>query len=70
MREFVVLMARKDIVREYETACEAAGAQAGIVDLATFNVINAVLAGSQAPTGDCDCRGQARCNVRRPGAVA
>lgn len=50
--EFVVVMARKDIVREYEAACEEAGAQAGIVDLATFNVINAVLAGSQPPTDD------------------
>ncbi len=28
------------------------GAQAGIVDLATFNVINAVLAGSSAPAED------------------
>lgn len=44
--EFVVVMARKDIVREYERACEEAGAQAGLVDLTTFNVINAVLAGS------------------------
>jgi len=50
--EFVVVMARKDIVREYEAVCEAAGAQAGIVDLATFNVINAVLAGPHAPAGD------------------
>jgi type IV pilus assembly protein PilM len=50
--EFVVVMARKDIVREYETACEEAGAQAGVVDLATFNVINAVLAGAKAPTDD------------------
>lgn len=44
--EFLVVMARKDIVREYELVCEEAGAEAGIVDLATFNVINAVLAGS------------------------
>jgi type IV pilus assembly protein PilM len=50
--EFVVVMARKDIVREYETVCEQAGAQAGIVDLTTFNVINAVLAGPQAPADD------------------
>jgi len=50
--EFVVVMARKDIVREYEAACEDAGAQAGIVDLTTFNVINAVLAGPQRPTDD------------------
>ena len=50
--EFVVVMARKDIVREYELVCEEAGAQAGLVDLATFNVINAVLAGSQPPVND------------------
>jgi type IV pilus assembly protein PilM len=50
--EFVVVMARKDIVREYEAACEGAGAQAGIVDLATFNVINSVLASSQPPVDD------------------
>jgi type IV pilus assembly protein PilM len=50
--EFVVVMARKDIIREYEAACEGAGAQAGVVDLTTFNVINAVLAGPQAPADD------------------
>ncbi len=50
--EFVVIMARKDVVREYEAVCEAAGAQAGIVDLVTFNVINAVLAGRDAPADD------------------
>lgn len=50
--EFIVVMARRDIVREYEMVCEAAGAQAGVVDLATFNVINAQLAGPQTPTDD------------------
>ena len=50
--EFVVVVARKDIIREYEAVCEAAGAQAGVVDLATFNVINAVLAGPHAPADD------------------
>ena len=50
--EFVVVMARRDIIAEYEAVCEEAGAQAGIVDLATFNVINAVLAASQAPADD------------------
>jgi len=50
--EFVVVMARKDIVREYEAACEGAGAQAGVVDLTTFNVINSVLASSQPPVDD------------------
>jgi type IV pilus assembly protein PilM len=52
--EFVVVMARKDIVREYERACEQAGAQAGLVDLASFNVVNAVLAGRNAPPTDTD----------------
>ena len=50
--EFLVVMARKDIVREYEAACEEAGAHAGIVDLATFNVINSVLATAQPPSDD------------------
>jgi type IV pilus assembly protein PilM len=50
--EFVVVMARKDIVREYEAVCEGAGAQAGVVDLSTFNVINSVLASSQPPSDD------------------
>jgi type IV pilus assembly protein PilM len=50
--EFVVVMARKDVVREYEQACEAAGAQAGVVDLTTFNVINSVLAGTNTPAED------------------
>ena len=50
--EFVVVMARRDIVRQYEAVCEGAGAQAGVVDLATFNVINSVLASSQPPADD------------------
>ena len=50
--EFVVVMARKDIIQEYEHVCAAAGAQAGVVDLATFNVINAVLASPNAPAED------------------
>lgn len=53
-QEFVVAMARRDIVREYEKACEEAGAQAGVVDLTTFNVINAVLAGQNAPPTESD----------------
>ncbi|HWF83375.1 MAG TPA: pilus assembly protein PilM [Vicinamibacterales bacterium] len=45
-QEFLVSAARRDVVQEYEDLCAAAGAHAGIVDLATLNVINAVLAGS------------------------
>ena len=43
-RTFIVTVARKDVVRQYEDICAAAGAQTGVVDLASFNVINAVLA--------------------------
>jgi len=45
-REFLVSVARRDVIEEYETLVAAAGAQAGIVDLSTFNVVNAVLVGS------------------------
>jgi len=51
-QEFVVALARRAVVEEYEALCAEGGAQAGIVDLATFNVANAVLAGSQAPAAD------------------
>jgi type IV pilus assembly protein PilM len=51
-QEFVVSLARREVVEEYEGLCAQAGAHAGIVDLATFNVINAVLAAPSAPAGD------------------
>jgi Tfp pilus assembly PilM family ATPase len=51
-QEFIVTLARRSVIEEYEALCAAAGAHAGLVDLATLNVINAVLAGSGAPTGD------------------
>lgn len=50
-REFLVTVARRDIVKSYERACEAAGTHAGLVDLASFNYINAVLA-SEHSSGD------------------
>jgi len=51
-QEFVVSVARRDVVAEYESICEEAGAHAGLVDISTFNVINAVLAGTDAPSED------------------
>jgi len=51
-QEFVVSLARRAIVEEYEALCAEAGAHAGIVDLTTFNVVNAVLAGANAPAAD------------------
>lgn len=51
-RDFVVALAREDVIRQYEQACALAGAHAGIVDLATFGVLNSVVAGGGAPGGD------------------
>lgn len=50
--EFVVTVARRDVVQQYEQACALAGAHAGVVDLATFNVVNAVLASTGTTVGD------------------
>jgi type IV pilus assembly protein PilM len=52
-QEFIVVLCRRDIVREYETASDRAGAYAGLVDLATFGVLNLFLALPNAPSGDC-----------------
>ena len=50
--EFVVTLARADVMHQYEQACTMAGVHAGLVDLSTFGVINTVLAGPSAPSGD------------------
>jgi len=42
--DFVVVAARRDVVGEYEDVCAAAGAHAGLVELATFSVLNLTLA--------------------------
>jgi len=51
-QDFVVSLARRSIVEAYEKVCADAGAHAGIVDLATFNVVNAVVASSAPITED------------------
>lgn len=51
-QDFIVTLARRDVVAEYESLCAGFGAQAGVVDLSTFNVINAVVAGGAVPGGD------------------
>ena len=52
-REYVVIVARRDIVESYERACEAAGIYPGIVDLASINLVNAaLLTQAGAPAGD------------------
>jgi type IV pilus assembly protein PilM len=51
-QEFIVSLARRSVIEEYEALCAEAGAHAGLVDLSTFNVVNAVLAGAAPPTAD------------------
>jgi Tfp pilus assembly PilM family ATPase len=51
-QEFVVTVARHDLVAQYEEACSGAGVHAGLVDISTFSIINGVLAASSAPQGD------------------
>jgi Tfp pilus assembly PilM family ATPase len=51
-RTYVVTLARRDVIQQYEEACAAVGAHAGVVDLASFNLVNAVLSTQSAPAGD------------------
>jgi type IV pilus assembly protein PilM len=52
-REYLVTLARLDIVESYMRACWDAGAEAGVVDLASLNLINAALAaGGEASAAD------------------
>jgi len=51
-QEFVVCLARHDVVAQYEQTCEAAGLRVGLVDLASFSIINAAVASQPASTGD------------------
>jgi type IV pilus assembly protein PilM len=51
-QEFLVSLARRNVIHEYEALCAEAGAYAGLVDLATFNVVNLLLASSAPPADD------------------
>ena len=53
-RELVVCLMRRDIVEEYEAVCAGVGAQCGVVDLASFSLVNAVLAGGAAAEAGAD----------------
>lgn len=50
--EMVVSLARADVIQQYEQACLMAGAEAGLVDLASFSVLNGILAVAGGPAGD------------------
>jgi Tfp pilus assembly PilM family ATPase len=43
--DYVVSVARQDVIEDYEAAVTAAGVQVGLVDLASFNLVNLLLAG-------------------------
>ena len=45
-------VARRDVVAQYEAVATGAGLHAGIVDLASFNVMNAVIGAGAAPASD------------------
>lgn len=46
-REFLVSVARRDVVLEYERACASAGAHAGCIDIAAIGLIDAVVVGDR-----------------------
>lgn len=46
------VVARKDVVAQYEAVTTALGIHAGIVDLASFNIMNAVMRAGAATSGD------------------
>jgi type IV pilus assembly protein PilM len=43
-REYLVVLARRDIIDSYERACDTAGVHPGVVDIASLNIVNAALA--------------------------
>jgi Tfp pilus assembly PilM family ATPase len=53
-REYFVTVARRDVIESYEHACVAAGVYPGIVDVATVNLVNTVLALHSADTSGRD----------------
>jgi Tfp pilus assembly PilM family ATPase len=51
--EFIVVMARQDVIKGYEDVCAEVGLHAGLVDIATFAVVNLTLASAgRALQGD------------------
>jgi type IV pilus assembly protein PilM len=52
-RTLAAVVARRDVIAQYEAVARAAGIHPGLVDLASFNVMNALLsAGGEAALGD------------------
>jgi type IV pilus assembly protein PilM len=51
-REFIVSMARREMIQTFERAADAAGVHAGLIDIASFSLINAQLAAAGQSGGD------------------
>jgi Tfp pilus assembly PilM family ATPase len=49
---YIAAAASRAVVMEYESIADSAGAEAGVVDVASLSVMNAVIATGQAPQGD------------------
>jgi type IV pilus assembly protein PilM len=50
--EFIVVLARNDVIKGYEDACADVGLHAGLVDIASFAVVNLALASARSTEGD------------------
>jgi type IV pilus assembly protein PilM len=50
--EFIVVLARNDVIKGYEDACADVGLHAGLVDIASFAVVNLALAAARSTEGD------------------
>jgi Tfp pilus assembly PilM family ATPase len=50
--EFLVVLAKRSVIEEYERVCSDAGAYAGLIDLTSLSVLNLILASTSAPAGD------------------
>jgi type IV pilus assembly protein PilM len=50
--EYVVVVSRRETIREYESICEQVGIEAGLVDICTFAVINLFLSSNLGNVGD------------------
>ena len=46
------VISRRDVIAEYESVADAIGAHAGVVDIASFNIINTALVAGNAPKDD------------------
>jgi type IV pilus assembly protein PilM len=50
--EFIVVLARNDVIKGYEDVCVDIGLHPGLVDIASFGVVNLALAAARSTDGD------------------